>query len=161
MRIQPGSLCFVSDDFYTKVQDPYLKINYDHTKRPHYYAYEDPQTGLYWLVPCSSRIDKFERLIEQKRAKHKPTDTIRIVRIFDRKTALLFQDMFPIAEHYIVNSYVKGGQLVRIADPNTVQDMERNARRVINLIRRGIRFTPTQPDALRIERLMLEEVQES
>lgn len=161
MHIQPGSLYFVTDEFYTKVQDPYLKMNYDHTKRPHYYAYEDPGTGLYWLVPCSSRVDKFEQLIERKHAMHKPTDTIQIVRIFGRRTVLLFQDMFPIAAVYISAPYVKGGQIVRIADPKVIRELERNARKVINLIRRGVRFTPTQPDALRIERLMLAELRQS
>lgn len=29
-----------------------------------------------------------------------------------------------------------------------VKELERNAYRVIGLIRRGIKFTPTQPDAL-------------
>ena len=39
MEILTGSLYFVSDDFFAKVQDPYLKINYEHTKRPHYFAF--------------------------------------------------------------------------------------------------------------------------
>ena len=29
MEILTGSLYFVSDDFFAKVQDPYLKINYE------------------------------------------------------------------------------------------------------------------------------------
>ncbi len=87
-----GSLYFVSNDFFTKVQDPYLKINYESTKRPHYFALYDSGTSLYWLVPCSSKVEKFERLIQKKKEQHKPTDTIKIVKIFDRETVLLFQD---------------------------------------------------------------------
>ena len=41
-----------------------------------------------------------------------------------------------------------------------VKELERNAYRVIGLIRRVIKFTPTQPDALRIEKLMLAELEE-
>ena len=41
-----------------------------------------------------------------------------------------------------------------------LKELERNAYRVIGLIRRGIKFTPTQPDALRIEKLMLAELEE-
>ena len=63
MEIITGSLYFVSDDFFAKVQGPYLKINYEHTKRPHYFAFKDDHTNLYWLVPCSSKTEKFERLI--------------------------------------------------------------------------------------------------
>lgn len=115
MEIMTGSLYFVSDDFFAKIQDPYLKINYKDTKRPHYFAFKDSKTGLYWLVPCSSKIEKFEHLIQKKQEQHKPTDTIKIVKIFDRKTVLLFQDMFPIIAAYIDGQYIKGGQPVRIA----------------------------------------------
>lgn len=71
---------------------------------------------------------------------------------------MLFQDMFPIVEKYIESQYVKGGQPVRIADSKVIQEMEKNARKIINLLRRGIRFTPTQPDVLRIEKMMVEEL---
>lgn len=158
MEILTGSLYFVSDAFFTKIADPYLKINYENTKRPHYFAFLDDKTGLYWLVPCSSKIDKFERLIQKKQEQHKPTDTIKIVKIFGNKTALLFQDMFPITAGYIDGQYIKGGQPVRIADPKLIQELEKTARKVINLLHRGVRFTPTQPDVNRIEQIMLAEL---
>lgn len=158
MKIIAGNIYFVSDLFFQKINDPYLKINYDVTKRPHYFAFQDKQTSLYWLVPCSSKVEKFERILEQKKAQHKPTDTIRIVTIQGQKTALLFQDMFPITEKYIDDQYIRGGQPVYIADPKVVLELEKTARKVIKLIHRGIRFTPTQPDINHIEQLMLDEL---
>lgn len=158
MKIDAGNLYFVSNKFFTKVNDPYLKINYENTKRPHYFAFLDKETGLYWLVPCSSKVEKFEHLIRKKKEQHKPTDTIRIVKIFDRKTVLLFQDMFPATAQYIDGQYIKGGQAVRIADPKLIQELEKTARKIIGLLHRGVRFTPTQPDAVRIERSMIEEL---
>lgn len=158
MEISTGNLYFVSNDFFTKVQDPYLKINYESTKRPHYFALYDSQTNLYWLVPCSSKVEKFERLIQKKKEQHKPTDTIKIIKIFDRKTVLLFQDMFPIAAKYIDGQYIKGGQPVRIADPKLIQELEKTAHKIIGLLHRCVRFTPTQPDVIRIEKLMMEEL---
>lgn len=159
MEISMGSLYFVSDDFFKKIQDPYLKINYEDTKRPHYFAFKDSKTELYWLVPCSSKIDKFERLILKKQEQYKPTDTIKIVKVFDHKTVLLFQDMFPVIARYIDGRYMKGGQPVRIADPKLIQGLEKNAKKIINLLHRGVRFTPTQPDIIKIEKIMLEELQ--
>lgn len=129
MEISMGSLYFVSDDFFKKIQDPYLKINYEDTKRPHYFAFKDSKTELYWLVPCSSKIDKFERLILKKQEQHKPTDTIKIVKVFNHKTVLLFQDMFPVIARYIDGQYMKGGQPVRIADPKLIQGLEKNAKK--------------------------------
>ncbi|MCM1104099.1 MAG: hypothetical protein NC409_08315 [Clostridium sp.] len=121
MEILTGNLYFVSDSFFTKIQDPYLKVNYENTKRPHYFAFKDSKTGLYWL--------------------------------------LLFQDMFPITAEYIDGQYMKGGQPVRIANPKLIQELEKTAKKVINLLHRGVRFTPTQPDIIKIEKIMLAELQ--
>lgn len=129
MEIMTGNLYFVSDEFFARIQDPYLKVNYEDTKRPHYFAFKDSKTGLYWLVPCSSKIEKFERLVQKKHEQHKPTDTIKIVKVFDRKTVLLFQDMFPVITRYIDDQYIKGGQPVKIADPKLIQELEKNAKK--------------------------------
>lgn len=130
MEILTGILYFVSDRFFAKIKDPYLKINYEHTKRPHYFALKDSQTGLYWLVPCSSKVEKFERLIQKKKAQHKPTDAVKIIKIFDRKTVLLFQDMFPITTKYIDEPYIKGGQIVRVADPRLIHELEKTPKKI-------------------------------
>lgn len=76
----------------------------------------------------------------------------------DKKTALLFQDMFPVTERYINGQYIRGGQPVYLADPKVVQELEKTAKKVIKLIRHGIKFTPTQPDVGRIEKIMLEDM---
>lgn len=158
MKITNGYLYFISDEFFQKVNDPYLKINYEKTSRPHYLAVKDSDTGLNWVVPCSSKIEKYENIIEQKKALHKPTDTLKIVTIQGRKSALLFQDMFPIIEKYIQSSYILAGIPVSISNEKIISVFEKNAKHVINLLHRGVRFTPTQPDANRIEKLMLEEL---
>ena len=158
MEHKKGFLYFVSDDFFQKANDPFLKKEHETTKRPHYFAYKDPSTPLVWIIPCSSQIAKYEKIISDKQAAGKPTDIIKIVKIQDRKEALLFQDMFPILPKYLLDQYIRGQQPVYIADPNTIYSLEKNAKKVIGLLRRGIKFTPTQPNALRIEKLMIAEI---
>lgn len=48
MEIITGSLYFVSDEFFAKIQDPYLKVNYENTKRPyrHNKALENHAGGI-------------------------------------------------------------------------------------------------------------------
>ena len=156
--ITAGCLYFVDDAFFEKINDPYLKINYDNTSRPHYMAFFDTVTSLYWLVPCSSKVGKYEKIIEQKQKNRKPTDSIKVVKIQDKKTVLLFQDMFPTCARYIKEQYVRGGQAVFIADPKMVAELEKTAKKIIGLLKRGVRFTPTQPDIYTIEKLMREEL---
>jgi hypothetical protein len=157
LEIKAGCLYFVDDSFFEKVNDPYRKINYENTSRPHYMAFFDTKTSLYWLVPCSSKVEKYEKIIEQKQKNRKSTDTIKIIKIQDKKTVLLFQDMFPTCAHYIKEQYVRGGQAVCIADPKIVAELEKTAKKIINLLKRGVRFTPTQPNTLAIEDLMQQE----
>ena len=158
MDIIAGNMYFIEDSFFDLINDPYLKKDYSQTKRPHYYAFRDIKTSLYWLVPCSSKVEKFEKIIESKRARHRRTDTIQIVTILDKKAVLLFQDMFPVTEKYIKEQYIKGGQAVRIENPRVVKELERVAKNTIVMLHRGVKFTPTQPDAVRIERIMLDEL---
>ena len=79
MDIKTGSFYFIKDSFFEKVNAPYLKAEHETTKRPHYFAIEDSKTGLYWFVPISSKVDKYERIIKKRQALNKPTDTIKII----------------------------------------------------------------------------------
>lgn len=38
----------------TDMPDPYLKGN-KAGNRPHYYCFEDSDTGIFWMIPLSSR----------------------------------------------------------------------------------------------------------
>ena len=47
----------IKDSFFEDMDEPYLKGNKE-GNRPHYYCFEDSVSGLYWMIPLSSRIDK-------------------------------------------------------------------------------------------------------
>lgn len=57
MELLPGHVYFIKDAFFEFVRDPYLMRNYPTTMRPHYYAIKDGRTGLYWMIPCSSKVE--------------------------------------------------------------------------------------------------------
>ena len=49
------------------------------------------------MIPLSSRIDKYKRILEKKEKAGKPCDILHIVKLDDsRESAFLIQDMFPI-----------------------------------------------------------------
>ncbi len=88
------------------------------------------------------------------------TQSVRITLLLEIvKRYFSFKYMFPVITRYIDGQYIKSGQPVRIADPKLIQELEKNARKIINLLHRGVRFTPTQPDIIKIEKIMLEELQ--
>lgn len=137
-----------------------MKQNKDDTSRPHYFAFIDRETQLYWLIPCSSRIEKFERIIENKIERGRPHNHIQIISVSGKKQAFLFQDMFPVTPRYIDKPYENRYGIFEIRDPKMIEQINRNAEKIINLLRRGIKFTPTQPDVNKIEKLMLAELHE-
>ena len=69
----------IKDKFFTDMQEPYLKGNKEEN-RPHYYCFEDTLTGIYWMIPLSTQIDKYRKIIEKKKSTGKPCDIIHITK---------------------------------------------------------------------------------
>lgn len=132
--------------FFAEVNDPYLKGNKEQN-RPHYYCFEDSENGIYWMIPLSSRIDKYQRIIDKRLAAGKPCDTLYIVELDNnRKNVFLMQDIFPITADYIEREYTIAGNPMMLTSEHVAREIEKRARRVVGLLKRGIKFTPTQPD---------------
>lgn len=58
----------IKDKFFEDMQQPYLKGNKKES-RPHYYCIRDNIEGIYWMIPLSSKVEKYQRIIEQKARK--------------------------------------------------------------------------------------------
>lgn len=140
----------IKDKFFDDMSDPYLKGN-KAGNRPHYYCFEDMSTGIYWMIPLSGRIDKYKRIIEKKERAGKPCDIIHIVKLDDsRESAFLIQDMFPIIDEYIEREYTIAGNHLMLTSEHTAREIEQKARKVIGMLKRGMKFTSTQPDVITI-----------
>lgn len=154
-----GRLYFIKDEFFDHIDKEYLKANKKTTQRPHYYAFRDISTNLLWVIPCSTQIDKYKNIIQEKKENHKKHDHIKIIKVNGIEQAFLFQDMFPIIEKYILNPYIKQDVFMEIKDTKKLADIEKNAKNIINLMRRGVKFTPTQPNIMRIEKILIQELE--
>lgn len=140
----------IKDKFFEDMPDPYLKGNKE-GNRPHYYCFEDRNTGIYWMIPLSSRIEKYRRIIEKKEKSGKTCDILHIVKLDDnRESAFLIQDMFPITEEYIEREYTIAGNHLMLTSEHTVKKIEHKAKKVMGMLKRGVKFTPTQPDVMNI-----------
>ena len=89
--------------------------------------------------------------MEKKVKAGKPCDILHIVKLDDsRESAFLIQDMFPITEEYIEREYTIAGNHLMLTSEHTAREIEQKARKVIGTLKRGIKFTPTQPDVMAI-----------
>ena len=140
----------IKDKFFEDMPDPYLKGN-KAGNRPHFYCFEESTTGIYWMIPLSSKVDKFKRMIEQKEKAGKPCDILHIVKLDDdRESVFLIQDMFPITENYIEREYTIAGNHLMLTSEHVAKEIEQKARKVVGMLKRGVKFMPTQPDVISI-----------
>lgn len=140
----------IKDKFFTDMQEPYLKGNKS-GNRPHYYCLEDANSGIYWMIPLSSQIEKYKKIVAKKEKEGKPCDIIHIVKLDDnRESAFLIQDMFPITSEYIEREYTIAGNHLMLTSEHVVRKIEQKAKKVLGMLKRGVRFTPTQPNVRNI-----------
>lgn len=140
----------IKDKFFEDMSDPYLKGNKE-GNRPHYYCFEESDMGIYWMIPLSSKIQKFKKIIEKKEKAGKSCDILCIVKLDDdRESAFLIQDMFPITEEYIEREYTIAGNHLMLTSEHTAKMIEQKARKVMGMLKRGVKFMPTQPDVITI-----------
>lgn len=159
MEIVGGHLYFIKDEFFEAVGEQYLKMNKNDTKRPHYYAFRDKETKLLWVIPCSRQTDKYKSIIRNRMNNGKKHNHIQIIKVNGIEQAFLYQDMFPTIDKYIENPYIKLNVYMEIRDPKKLEAIENNAKNIIKLMRHGVKFTPTQPDIMRIEQIMQKELE--
>lgn len=95
--------------------------------------------------------------MEKKEKAGKPCDILYIVKLDDsRESVFLIQDMFPITEEYIEREYIIDGNRLMLTSEHTVREIEQKARKVMGMLKRGIKFTPTQPDVMAILEKLIE-----
>lgn len=146
----------ISDDFFKDFPDPYLKGNKE-ANRPHYYAIFDDTTKLYWVIPMSSRVEKYEQIISNRVSKGKPCDILHVAKLDnDKKSAFLIQDIFPVSEKYLLRQYTINGNHLRITSEKLSATIDKKAKKTLAMIRKGVKFFDTQADVLYIEKKLIE-----
>ena len=153
--------CYIiKNSFFDKFNDIYLKGN-KNENRPHYCCFSDTENdGLYWLIPMSHQIGKYENIIRIRKNLHKPCDILHILKIGGNKSALLIQDMFPITENYIERAYTINSVPLIIKSKKDIEIIARKSRNIYRLIHRNVKLNPTQPNVLQIKNKLLAELYE-
>lgn len=105
--------------------------------RPCFFAFSDARIPeIYWIVPISSKYEKYKRIEQDKIKKYGRCNTIRFGTVLGRNTAFLIQNMCPATEKYLTPYIDKNKQPIQI-DGRVAADVEKNARSVLALAKRG------------------------
>ena len=153
--IQPGYVYHIKDIYFDVAKDDKLMQNREGgAYRPTYYCLIDEKTELLWVIPMSSRIDKYRAIIEKDTARYGSCLKILIARYGDGKSAFLLQNMFPILPKYINHIHTVAGMPMAV-NPAVRVEITKHFKEVRRLYARGVKMI--FPDITRLEKLMLDE----
>lgn len=156
--VQTGHFYFLSDEYYDLCKDDTLMRNKETVNdvphgRPCFFAFTDESSGLMWLIPISSQVEKYKAIAKRKVEKYGRCDTILFYEVLGHEKAFLIQNMFPVIERFIEREYIdpRTSLPVRIARKHELEVIRR-AKIVLEKHKLGIRIIFTDVD--RIGRVM-------
>ena len=115
MEIKTGYIYHIKDDFFDKINDKGLMINHENGKaRPTYFTIKDGD--ILWFIPLSSKVSKYEPIIEKKIKKYGSCKSIMICEIANKQSVILIQNAFPTLEKYIDYPHIVDGKPLKVID---------------------------------------------
>ena len=115
MIYQEGYVYHIKDEYFEKVRDSNLMQNKEGgTYRPTFYCLRDNKTSLLWMVPLSSRVEKFKAIHDKQVAKYGKCLTIVLGEFDGKEAAFLLQNMFPIRDYYLDHIHTRNNNPVPV-----------------------------------------------
>ena len=156
MEVKTGYLYHIKDEFFDTVKDNSLMANHEKGKqRPTYFTIKDG--NILWFIPLSSKIDKYEKIVNYKIQKHGFCNTIIIADIMNRKHAILLQNAFPTLERYIDHIHTVNNKPAKVIN-SLCNEILKDFNYLLKLKSRGIDLFFTDID--KIKEKMLDELYE-
>ena len=154
MRVKTGYIYHIKDEFFDKINDKGLMINHENGRaRPTYFTIKDKD--ILWFIPLSSKVSKYQPIIDKKVKKYGDCRSIMIREIAEKKSVILLQNAFPTLEKYIDHPHTINGAPARVAD-NLKDEILQNFNSLLALKKQGINLFFTDID--KIKEMMYEEL---
>ncbi len=156
MKVQTGYIYHIKDEFFDKINDGGLMINHENGRaRPTYFTIKDKD--ILWFIPLSSKVSKYQPIIDKKIKKYGNCKSIMIREIANQKSVILLQNAFPTLEKYIDHPHTKNGVPVKVSD-NLKNEILYNFNSLLALKKQGNNLF--FPDIDKIKKIMLDELKD-
>lgn len=151
-----GYVYHIKDEYFIKANDDKLMQNKENGQyRSTYFCIKDETTSLLWVVPMSSRYEKYRQIAEKQSAKYGKCLGIVLGEFDGKKAAFLIQNMFPITEKYLDHIHTRNGNPVPVK--YSVQKIiKSHVQQARLLISKGKKVV--FPDVNKLEQLMIDEI---
>ncbi len=118
--------------------------------RPTYFTIKD--NDILWFIPLSTRVEKYQKIIDRKIKKYGACKSIMIKRILGQNQVILLQNAFPTLEKYIDHVHIKYGKPAKVI--KSIQlEVIKNFEEVLDMKEKGVNLFFTDIDKLKQELL--------
>lgn len=157
MKISTYGLCIVSDQYFSDF--PSIRhMSNKHENRPYYLAIKR-ENGIIWIVPLSSRVDKYQAKIKEDESKHGECIFYYVANLKGNPSAFLIGNTIPVIEDYIKKPFMINGSPFVIEDKRDIKRIQSKLSRYLTMVRYG-KLRPAV-DILSIERSLISRMGES
>lgn len=157
-----GHFYYLDDQYFIDFPDDKLMKNKESIDgvlhdRPCFYAFKDNTSDIYWMIPFSSKVEKFKKIYKKKIEKYRRCDTIVFGNILGHEKAFLIQNMCPVTTYYIKNEYLDSNTNLPVRiQGNLEKVLIEKAHHVLALQRKGCKLI--FPDVIKIESILLNNI---
>ena len=153
MKVKTGYLYHIKDEYFDVVNDENLMQNHERgKKRPTYFTIKDK--NILWFIPISSKVEKYQKIIDKKVKKYGFCNTIMIRKIAGSNAAILLQNAFPTIEKYIDHVHTVDGVPLKV--PTDLQaEIKSMFKNMLGLKKRGTNLFFADIDSL-VEKMIKE-----
>lgn len=157
MLYEKGYVYHIKDEFFKLVNDDYLMANKENGNyRPTYFCCRDEDTSLLWMIPMSTRTEKFQAIYDKQVKKYGKCITIVMGEFDGKKAAFLLQNMFPITDYYLDHIHTKNGNPVPV-NSEIQKVIYKDFQKLRQLLKKNKKVV--FPDVKKIEKIMLHELE--
>ena len=157
MKVQTGYIYHIKDEYFDKINDKGLMINHENGHaRPTYFTIKDKD--ILWFIPLSSKVSKYQLIIDKKIKKFGVCKSIMIREIANKKSVILLQNAFPILEKYIDHPHIINGKPLKVIDTLKEEILD-NFKYLLALKEQGRDLFFTDIDTLK-ERMIKENIED-
>lgn len=157
--METGKFYYIKDEYYKKFENCGIMKGKDDDEfgkhgRPCFYCFE--MDSLYWMIPISSKIEKYQEIYNKKIKRYKNYDGIKFGYVNGKKRAFLLQNICPVTEKYIDNEYKINHNSISVkVNLKFQKKLNSIARKIVRLYKSGNKIVLTDLDYI-INELNLE-----
>ncbi|MBQ8044304.1 MAG: type III toxin-antitoxin system ToxN/AbiQ family toxin [Clostridia bacterium] len=126
MEIKEGYVYHIKNQYFDFVKDDKLMKNHEgKSTRPNYFCVKLNDDKILWFILMSSKVEKYQNILNDKIKKYKKCDTIIIGNYRGRDHAFLLQNMFPITSKYIDHIDTVNGKALQVPSETRRQILDK------------------------------------